>query len=488
MILGTMREQTEAVVGDYTGRFVDERLERRGRKIMKNMLEKETAVLNQLFDNRSEYVGASRFFLNESVLEEALREESGERCKKATHGRHVLAIQDTSEINYQKHRGKFQLRDQELGPVGNNKDIGFFIHPMLVLERENGFPLGIADTHVWNRNWKKKNKKERNYKSQPIEEKESYRWIECAQRSKEVLENAASVTIVADREGDIFEELVEVPDDKTDVVIRSLHDRRLYDSEKKLFEHLSDLEVVGTYDLEVKKCQKKRIPRMAKMEVRYDLLKIAKPSSGRQEAPEYVEVYAIEAKESTETIPASEDGIVWRILTTHEINCLEDALEIIHWYSLRWRIEELFRTLKKEGLNVEGSQLETGAGLKKLVLMALNAALIIMQLVGDRDGEAGKPGNLVFTSAELECLECVSKEYEGQTKLSKNPNEVYSLAWAAWIIGRMGGWKGYRKAGPAGPVTMKRGLQKFSLLFEGWKLREALEMTQLEAPRYVSLE
>jgi hypothetical protein len=130
---------------------------------------------------------------------------------------------------------------------------------------------------------------------------------------------------------------------------------------------------------------------------------------------------------------------------------------------------------------VEGTQLETGAGLKKLVLMALNAALIIMQLVADRDGEAGKLAELVFSDEELECLECVSNSLEGKTKLSKNPNETYSLAWAAWIIGRMGGWKGYRKAGPAGPITMKRGLQKFSILFEGWKLREAAEEHPLEA-------
>ncbi|HAI70040.1 MAG TPA: transposase, partial [Gammaproteobacteria bacterium] len=96
--------------------------------------------------------------------------------------------------------------------------------------------------------------------------------------------------------------------------------------------------------------------------------------------------------------------------------------------------------------------------------------------VGDRDGKAGKSGYLVFNEEELECLKEVGKEYEGKTKLSKNPFEKYSLAWAAWIIGRIGGWKGYRKAGPAGPITMKRGLQQFSILFKGWLLRKALEV------------
>jgi hypothetical protein len=287
---------------------------------------------------------------------------------------------------------------------------------VLVLERDNAFPLGIADTKVWNRDWNKLNKKEKKYQSQPIEEKESYRWIECGKRTKEVLKETASVTIVADRESDIYEEFVEIPDDKTDLVIRSLHNRRLHDSDKKLFEHLSELEVSGTYDLEIKKSQRKRIPRIAKMEVRYDRVKLARPQNCKKELSEFVEVYAIEARESPGTGPKDEKPIIWRILTTHEVSSLEQALEVIHWYTLRWRVEELFRTLKKEGLNVESSQLETGAGLKKLVLMALNAALIIMQLVADRDGEADKPADLVFTSAELECLKEVGNSLGMVTK------------------------------------------------------------------------
>jgi hypothetical protein len=141
-----------------------------------------------------------------------------------------------------------------------------------------------------------------------------------------------------------------------------------------------------------------------------------------------------------------------------------------------YTIEELFRTLKKQGLNVESSQLESGKGLRKLLLMSLHAALIIMQLVGDRDGEAGESAGLVFNEEETECLKEVGKNYEGKTEKQKNPFEEGSLAWAAWIIGRLGGWKGYRKAGPAGPITMKRGLERFSILFKGWLLREAVEI------------
>jgi hypothetical protein len=149
MILNTVINK----IVDYAGRFFDKRLENRGEEIMKKMIEKETAVLNQLSSNRADLVGASRFFNNNSVTEEVLIKESAGRCQNAVVGCHVLAIQDTSEINYESHRGKLSNHDLELGPVGNDKDIGFFIHPVLVLERENAFPLGIADVHIWNRNW-----------------------------------------------------------------------------------------------------------------------------------------------------------------------------------------------------------------------------------------------------------------------------------------------------------------------------------------------
>lgn len=461
---------------DYSGYFFDKRLEKRGEQILTQMIEKETAVMNQWSNNRAELVGASRFFQNGFVTEEALQRESSHRCQNAVSGRHLLALQDTTEINYQSHRGRLSRQDDKLGPVGNGKDIGFFLHPVLVLDRENAFPLGIASVQVWNRDWNQKTKHARAYKSQPIEEKESYRWLSSSQSSKDILSSAASLTIVADREGDIYEELVNGPDNYTDLVIRSLHDRKLYESDKKLFEHFSALKVMGSYDLEIKTGQKKRTPRVAKMELKYQKVKIAKPSHlKRTDYPDFVELYAIEARESSETIPEGEEGVLWRLLTTHEINQVSKAIKVTYWYSLRWRIEELFRTLKSQGLDVESSQLETGSGLRKLVIMALNAALIIMQLVGDRDGQANQPGDLGFNHEELNCLKGISKEYEGRTKLSQNPFKKYSLAWAAWIIGRIGGWKGYRKAGPAGPITMKRGLLKFSLLFQGWFLGKALE-------------
>ena len=104
-----------------------------------------------------------------SVLVRAL----SDHCQQQVAGRHVLAIQDTSEINVQAHAGR--LTAENLGVVGNNKDIGFFLHPTLVLDAESGFPLGISQVQLWTREVDHATKAERNYPTLPLEQKESFK-------------------------------------------------------------------------------------------------------------------------------------------------------------------------------------------------------------------------------------------------------------------------------------------------------------------------
>jgi hypothetical protein len=55
----------------------------------------------------------------------------------------------------------------------------------------------------------------------PIEEKESYKWIESSIRTKEVLEQAKEIIIIQDREGDIDVQFCLIPDSKTHLLIRA---------------------------------------------------------------------------------------------------------------------------------------------------------------------------------------------------------------------------------------------------------------------------
>jgi len=183
------------------------------------------------------------------------------------------------------------------------------------------------------------------------------------------------------------------------------------------------------------------------------------------EYPEWVELYAVEAKEVSP--PAGEPPIHWRILTTYAVHTLADALQVIEWYSWRWGIEEVFRLLMKDGFDIEDSLMSDGAAVQKLAVLALQASVQVMQLLQARDGSSQTPAT-VFSPQEQTFLTQLAPGLQGSTPKQQNPFPSTSLAWAAWIIARLGGWAGYRSQRPPGPITFFRGLKQFRSQFTGW--------------------
>ena len=150
----------------------------------------------------------------------------------------------------------------------------------------------------------------------------------------------------------------------------------------------------------------------------------------------------------------------------------ERGWQIVAWYKLRWTIEQLFRTLKKQGLRLEDSQVETAGRLLKLTAIATHAAALIMQLVQARDGQRSPPASIAFSDDEIDALQAIeASKYAPRTERQRNPHPTRSLAWAAWIVARLGGWDGYSSSRPPGPITFKHGLDYFKGIATGWALR-----------------
>ena len=385
---------------------------------------------------------------------------------------HVLVVNDTTEFNYQDHYNFLNPDDIDLGPTGNNIDIGFFLHAGLVVNAEEGFCYGFSYLKVWNRSFVQQEEVKKRQYYFPIEEKESYRWIECGLESKKNLSSAKLITLVGDRESDIYEEFAAVPDEKTHLLIRSCRDRPLYGESEKLYPTLAASKLRGTYSLEVKTNKKAgREKRKTVMEVRYAKVKIKRPKFTRNKTlPEYIEVYAIEAKEQPQRVPKGEKPVHWYLLTTHPITTIEEALQAIRWYGMRWQIEMLFSAMKSKGLNVEASEVETGKGLKVLCLLSLLAALKINQLRQARDDKTEIPADICFTKKEQKVIKHLIKKMEGKTEKQKCHHKEGTLAWAAWIIARLGGWKGYASEAKPGIKTMAIGLKRFESVVIGWEL------------------
>jgi hypothetical protein len=176
----------------------------------------------------------------------------------------------------------------------------------------------------------------------------------------------------------------------------------------------------------------------------------------------------IEARE----ISAAPDGkpLMWRLLTTIAVDDAEAARDIVRLYRLRWRIEEVFRALKSDGMRLEETQLHEAGRLFKLAVVALAAATRTIQLVDARDGSS-RPATDVIDPDLLPIARAIGPTLERRTERQKNPHPINSLAWLAWIIARLGGWNCYYK--PPGPKTMRAGWGQFATMAAGYAIASA---------------
>lgn len=428
-------------------------------------------ILNRLANGRKDLLAYHRFLNNEKVVPDKLIEAMTRHCAKNVAGRNILCIQDTTEYNYQNHVDR--IKPGELGPVGNNTDIGFFAHPMLVIDEEQEICLGFGAIDLWHRDFNKLDKHDRKYNNLPIEEKESYRWIKSIEETKQNLSAANHITIIADRESDIYQLWEREPDEKTDLLIRCRGDRKLYDSQDSLFEYLDKEPPLGSYSLKVRENKKAgRSKHEALLELKAAKVKIKRPANLKSTLKEYVEITVVEVREDESTVKPNEPPVHWVLLTTGRAENFEQAKEVARKYSLRWQIEQLFRVSKHQGVDLESSQMETGKGLMNLGVLALQVSMKILQLTQARDNAGKISAEITFTPQQIALLALLVGRYEGKTEKQKNPFPGNTLSWAAWIIARMGGWKGYRSQSTPGPITMFRGLVKFENMYEAWKLMQ----------------
>jgi len=422
-------------------------------------------------DKWKEQVSYYRFFSNYRVKEEALINSMQSHCKEHIKGKkHVLLLEDTTELNMEKHRNRIGSKDEKLGLTGNNVDLGFFCHPTAVVDPSEASLIGLIDLHLWHREEDKQSKKERNYKSLAYEQKESSRWSQRAIVSRERLKEVDTVTVVQDREADIYESFCQLHQSGVDWVIRSSQNRLT--QEGKLVDQVDSFPLAGAYKVVVSSDNKKRLQREATLEVRYSEVELCCPRhiKGEEKYPQTLPVRVVQVKEKADSVPKGETAIEWILYTSHPVDNLIQAQQVVYYYTLRWLIEDLFRTLKSKGLDYESSELESGKALRKLLVMALMAAVQILQLRQARNGQTKQLPSLVFSEEQLACMEDILPRFEGKTDKQKNPYHRNNLAWAVWIIARLGGWKGYASQRPPGVIILHDGWIRFHTLFEGWAI------------------
>lgn len=448
----------ENVSAFVIGKFGDTRLSRVGALLFKRLFEKLTICIKSLGADRATEVAFNRFLSNENVEPEIISDELSKKTNESCLGKtHVLCIQDTVQLTYPTQ----PLKKDHFGPTGDANTKGLFVHPGIIVDASNRDVIGTSGIITWCRNEQSVSQRK---KARTLEEKESIRWITTALSAKNNITNAEMITVIGDRESDIFEIFERVPDERTHLIIRASHDRML-DCDEKISVLLENTEIAGTHKIELPAITGKRKARSATLAIKYT------PISLRNQAGEVVNIFCVSAMEIS-SIPSGESAISWVLLTTHLVNSLKKAVQILTWYTWRWIIEQIFRTMKNKGLKIEDSQIEDPKKLQVLSLLCVATAIKIMSLVESRDGKNNRSASDLYTKNELILLLLICKKIEGKTEKQKNPFAENSMSWAAWIIARLGGWNGYRSESPPGPIIMLRGLQKFELQYEGWVLAQ----------------
>jgi hypothetical protein len=425
-----------ATDGWQKGGFLFERLVAHGGK---------GVSVRRLGSSRAGEMRITRFLHNPKVKIDEMMSTALARTRAQVVGRHVLAIQDTTALRV------------------DEKGVGLSFHPVIAVDANEGTVLGLVDNFFLTRKGgERATRRERDFA-----DKDSRRWLSGAQSAGALVEaGAACVTTIEDREGDIYECFAFRPA-HVEKLVRAAQDRRLADG-TSVFSKACEWREAGRMAVEIPAAPGRKA-RKTELSVRFGKIEILRPLHRKASdgLPKTIIATLVIAREIS---PAEgEEPALWFLMTSHQVNDIADARRIIGFYRRRWTIEQLFRTMKTKGFDIEALRQEQDGPLEKLVTAILIAAIRVMQLVAERDGNAGRPLTDVFDPADQPAFERICQSLEGKTEKQKNPHPNGSLAYAAWVFARLGGWTGYY--GKPGPIVMLSGLTQFHAIKHGWSLR-----------------
>jgi hypothetical protein len=447
------------MIDEGLGRFGDARLEGVGGALLAAMQRRRTLCVHRLAETRNQALQFNRFLANRAVTTDEMLATAGRQTATRAAGRHVLAVEDTTELHFATHAAS----KHGFGKGGNGQDLGLFLHPVLAVDAAHGGVIGLVDCAVLNRTAGKVADR----RGRGADDKESRRWLDGAQIAAERLSDAARITVVADRESDIYDLFARRPA-SVELLCRSAQDRVLVQG-GVLSAHCAGLAEQDRAMIDVPP-RGRRAARRACVAVRFGAVTLQRPLSADKTLARSVPLWVVDVHEID--APAGQEPVHWRLLTTHAVTSVAQAHQIVAWYRLRWSIEQVFRSLKSHALRIEDSQMEAASGFTKLAVVALVAAVRAMQLVLARDGGTGQRLTDAAEAADLPALRSLNASLQGRTEKLRNPHDPTSLAWLVWIVARLGGWSGYTSKGykPPGPKTIHHGLLQLDPILLGWRL------------------
>jgi hypothetical protein len=404
--------------------------------------------------------GAFRLLENPAVKASAIRAATHEATARRCSGKQrVFVPVDGSVLSVTD-----ETKRKGLGDIGSRALSGLHVMSALAVD-SSGTVLGVCAQESWVRAQPSPHSKRR--RSLPDVPSETLYWTQTLEGAYETLRSEApncQPWFQLDRGGDCWQVFTWARAKAALITVRATHDRRVGDHEHHLWSEVEKRgRVVAKRSIDVparpsvqrsKRIGKRRVKkwftgprpsRTAKVIIRaapivLDLL----TTNGRQQV-------AMNAVLVRETRGAVDDRIEWMLLTTHPIRTRAQALEVVHGYSLRWRIEDFHRMWKSGLCHVEETQLRSRAAIDKWSTILAAVATRAMRLSQLARSTPDVPATTEFTKFELQAVIAL----RAPKGISKNhhPTLGQAVRWVADIGGYSGPWNG-----PPGHTIIGRGL------------------------------
>lgn len=431
-----------------TAEFYDPRLKRRLFSLVRDFYSQPQAPLPQSCGSHTKTIGAYRFFNNKRVtMDKVLRAHTESAVERIKDHKVVLAVQDTTTLNYTAHRAT-----EGLGPIGTTGSgpIGLLVHDTMAFTTE-GTPLGLLDVQSWARDRQDIGKKHRR-KELPIEQKESMKWLNSYRAVCQVQELCPQTMLVSmgDRESDIYELFLEAVKrtNGPHLLVRCERTRNRKTEADYLWDVVARQPVAGYQIVYVPRrgCQ---LAREAKLEVRHTQVKLEPPQGKGYPS---VDVWMVYARE-IDYPHAVTSPLEWMLLTTVEVVNFEQACERLAWYTKRWGIEVFHRTIKS-GCRIEDRQLGTAESIETCLAIDMVVAWRIYHLTKLGREIPDAPCTVFFEEAEWKALHIFVN------KTPVLPDKEPTLRQAIRMTASLGGFLGRKADGEPGTTTLWRGLQR----------------------------
>lgn len=450
----------------------DARLEQRLYQITDTLLKHPNQSLPSVFRTPTQLKATYRFMDNERVEHSQLLHSlaQGSLARIQSHPR-ILVIQDTTELDY--------TSQKQLKGVGHlhKHTQGLLAHTALAVSPQ-GLPLGVLHQRCWARQHALGIKHQRMQRE--VTNKESQKWLLAVKDIEKQLFQGGfegEVLLISDRESDLWEYFTQSRSKETHLLVRQAQDRRLHEDTMHVQEFLEQCEVKGHHQFWLPRADD-RPGRQVKVAIQFEEVAYQMPANkgaelgvgtgkydrqkARQPKPDRppFRCSVIQIREVGEPEQKLAKPLHWLLCTTLPVTTLQQAIELLETYKLRWLIER-FHYILKSGCGIEDLQLKDAEQLKRALGVFSGVAFSLLHMTYLARLQPDQPCDVEEKYWQVASLALE----EPVTKRPSNRDFVR-------MVGRLGGFLARKGDGEPGVTVLWRGWRVLEMMVAGFSLRQ----------------